>query len=202
MYAYDVLCIYITVHNKFDGEKHTECRRPFQPTLKHQKRFPVPMGFPVRAVVAVLWTTQLVSLGLVGVTVYQQHLLFEKFRAISEGGGTGGNRGETAKTVAPGGDPSTPETLRLESVALLGAEAVFFNQTWNGHIQAPTSLISCFSGLVVTLILLLAFGKVWAWVTQGQQLLAREPSISPSHRQELARRQLAEVRLRRHGFGQ
>ena len=100
------------------------------------------MGFPVRAVFAVLWTTQLIALGLVGVSVYQQHLLLENFRTISESDSTGRNREGTAKSVAPGGEPIHPGTVRPAFEKPVGAEKmgyyllrgftsviIFFNRT-------------------------------------------------------------------------
>ena len=162
------------------------------------------MGFPVRAVFAVLWTTQLIAVGLVGVSVYQQHLLLESFRTISEGDSTGRNREESAKFVAPGGEPIYPGTLRPVFEKPLGTEKVFSNHTLSGELQTSLSLNFGLVLLFGVLVLLLAGGRLWTYLSQGRHLVGCESLLpgSPSFRQELARRQLAEVRLRRHGFGQ
>ena len=182
----------------FDKNKELGCRR----TL-HSQATRVPpihhMGLPFRLIISVLWGTQLATVGLAGYSLYQQHLLLNKFAALEREGNPVVRRKESANPGAPGG--SEPDRARGKDSDPPTFPEVGPGWAWlSGAEGSTTGLGSLCFGLVILLLGLLVVGRwcsFWRW---GQDAGVFSGDLSPSNRQEIARRQLAEVRLKRHGF--
>ena len=176
---------------------------PLPPSLSSIKKLPPSMGFPVRAIVAVLWTTQLASLGLVAVTVYQQQVLITQLKTLADSDSTVGNERKPAKRSGSGGeDPWDLSYTANGSPKIPEVGPLQYNQTRTLGVLGTGSLLSLVGLLTLVLLVLLGLGKLWIVCLNQRRAVSGDLAGSPSNQQQLARRQLAEIRLRKHGFGQ
>ena len=151
------------------------------------------MGFslsPLRAIFVV----QGLTLGFIAWSVLEQrelsaqlHVALREFESIREEE-IQLTKGNPYPNPGPGGNPIDPSNSPEIGQWSLGC----WGQQYSTHLISIVVLLLTLLGLFVCGCL---------WQRAPVQLEEPRTPISPSAKQQLAQRQLAEVRLRRHGFG-
>ena len=161
--------------------------------LKSTKGMGLNSGLP--PYLLLLGVSHLGLLAGLGITIWNQRQISEQLDGLSELVAThhrvepgGGGPGKPDSGVSSAFDRGPRKSL--EDVSRVETE-------WNSGSAAGFSLVGA---LVSTLTFLLAIG--W-WFNRRRQVVETEASPrSPGYHREVAQRQLAELRLRKYGFGQ
>lgn len=160
------------------------------------------MGFPIRLYVGALAISQLSVIVLLGVNLWEQRQLRLQLGELNVGSlpghrtggqveqesGGSGDPWPGSHTNSGAGPPKNPQVGQFPLGTLSGPQSREFSFGW------------WFLGLCLSLSAILGLGFLWIRVRAPT-----EPSLdplSPTSQKEVAQRQLAELRLRRHGFGE
>ena len=163
--------------------------------LKSQRVFVFLMGGSSDHWFKIILLTNLGTLGLVGWEFQQQFLLRQQVQELRTLVAWSGS--EVSKTSSGGGHPGPypgggaqflPKTPEARAETLGGLNAA-----------SSSGLVTLSIGLIFCLVGLLLVGH-WCYRRGGGAVDLARPS-SPINKRDLAQRQLAEIRLRRHGFG-
>lgn len=153
------------------------------------------MGLPPVSLRAIL-LLQGLTIGLLAWESVENHLLKEQLRlAVRELGAIREDEIQLARVGSPGAEPPSGGTVGVPpSFPEVGHQHLgWFN------IGTTAGLVRSFAILLVFLVGLLLAGKLW--LSAGSSVVEPVTPSSPEGKQQLARRQLAELRLRQHGFG-
>eukprot|EP00438_Fugacium_kawagutii_P031463 Skav222632 [mRNA] locus=scaffold10:185934:186437:+ [translate_table: standard] len=160
------------------------------------------MGLPIRWYVGVLAISQLSVICLLGLNYWEQRHLRLQLTDIHVGTLTGQRTGvRVAENSGEPDDPGHSSGTRFGTGPPLkpqvGQIPLFTNR---GSQSGDFSLAWQFLGLCTLLVSLVGIGLVWIWAKRAAEPIL-DP-LSPTSQKQVAQRQLAELRLRRHGFGE
>ena len=159
-----------------------------------------PMGISIHWYFGALAIAQLGTIGILGLTYWEQRQLQIQLRELSEDSWF--QRGSGLKVARnsgfPGG-PTPPGRTTLGSEPPQSPEVGQFSIKQQGEGLSQFGLGGLLLILISVLILVFTFG--WWCLKREQKRIAEVEIGSPINQRQLAQRQLAELRLRRHVFG-